>query len=348
MSYVLAGLDHEQITVRHVDSRGRSARPVLSLVPLVRAVVTLVALKASGRVDVVHVNMSYRGSTLRKGVVARVCRSLRIPTILHLHTCEFEEFYGRLPSFLQGAVRATFQRADHVVVLGHVWESFVVDQLRVPSGRVTVLYNAAPGPSQLAPRDAESAREDVRLLFLGQLGARKGVPELLCALARLRDLPVHWSITMAGDGDGGARALASELGILERITFAGWLDSVQVHDLLKSSDILILPSHAEGLPMAIIEAFALGVAVIASSVGAIPEIVMDRETGLLVPAGDLDALEEAIKTLCLDTVLRDTVARTGRKTWESSFEIGSYTERLTDIWFNTIHHEREDTRPNDR
>jgi glycosyltransferase involved in cell wall biosynthesis len=138
---------------------------------------------------------------------------------------------------------------------------------------------------------------------------------------------------MAGDGEiEKAKTLARELGILHRITFTGWLDSPGVHDLLESSDVLILPSYAEGLPMAIVEAFAFEVAVIASSVGAIPEIVVDHKSGLLVSPGDVDALEQAIRDLCADDQLRESLARAGRSTWESRLEIGQYTERITEIW----------------
>jgi glycosyltransferase involved in cell wall biosynthesis len=333
MSYVLALLEPQQIEVHHIDSRGRSSRPILSLGPLLRACAALVAAKARRKVDVAHINMSYRGSTIRKGVVAWTCRTLRIPVVLHLHTCEYEEFYRRLPSTLQRAARATFLRADHVVVLGRVWESFVVDELGVPRQRVTILYNAAPGPAEIRHRQSRSVREGIRLLFVGQLGARKGVTELLTALSRMEADSGDWSLTMAGDGDiEKAKTLARELGILHRITFTGWLDSPGVHDLLESSDVLILPSHAEGLPMAIVEAFAFGVAVIASSVGAIPEIVVDCKSGLLVSPGDVDALEHAIRVLCADDQLRESLARAGRSTWERQLEIGQYTERIIEIW----------------
>lgn len=333
MSYVLALLDPEQIEVQHIDSRGRRSHPILSLGPLLRACAALVAVKARRKVDVVHINMSYRGSTIRKSVVAWTCRILRIPVVLHLHTCEYEEFYGKLPSALQRAARATFLRADHVVVLGRVWESFVVEVLGVPRQNVTVLYNAAPGPAETRIRQSRSVQDGIRLLFVGQLGPRKGVPELLSALSRMEADSRDWSLTMAGDGDiERAKTLAQDLGILDRITFTGWLDTPGVHDLLKSSDVLILPSHAEGLPMAIVEAFAFEVAVIASSVGAIPEIVIDRASGLLVSPGDVDELERAIRDLCADDQLRDSLARAGRGTWESHLEIGQYTKRISEIW----------------
>jgi glycosyltransferase involved in cell wall biosynthesis len=134
-----------------------------------------------------------------------------------------------------------------------------------------------------------------------------------------------WSITMAGDGDiAGSRKRAQELGLLDRVTFTGWLDAEQVDDLLESSDVLVLPSYAEGLPMSVIEAFAHGVAVIATPVGAIPEIVIDGESGLLVPAGDTGALCE--------------LARAGRKMWEKDLDITEYAVRLSTIWRTVAAH----------
>jgi glycosyltransferase involved in cell wall biosynthesis len=170
------------------------------------------------------------------------------------------------------------------------------------------------------------------------LGARKGAPDLLQALAGLRS-DLGWSITMAGDGDiAGSRKRAQELGLLDRVTFTGWLDAEQVDDLLESSDVLVLPSYAEGLPMSVIEAFAHGVAVIATPVGAIPEIVIDGESGLLVPAGDTGALCDVIQTLCVDADMRQKLARAGRKMWEKDLDITEYAVRLSTIWRTVAAH----------
>jgi len=233
-----------------------------------------------------------------------------------------------------------FQRADHIIVLGRIWENFLNEELGVPKRNVSILYNAAPGPPELVSRHSGLDTE-VRLLFVGQLGARKGVPELLQALSRIPRLPFAWSITMAGDGDiGGAQQLALELGILDRVTFTGWLDSVQIRGLLESSDVLILPSHAEGFPMAIVEAFAYGVAVISSPVGAIAEIVLNNENGLLVSVGDVNALEQAIEALCLDGQFRERLGLAGRRAWEGHLNIAIYANRLVEIWFDVVGRER--------
>jgi len=234
-----------------------------------------------------------------------------------------------------------FQRADQIIVLGRIWESFLNEELGVSMQKVSILYNAAPGPPELVSRHSGLNRETVRLLFVGQLGARKGVPELLQALSRIPRPSFAWSITMAGDGDvGGARQSALELGILDRVTFTGWLDSAQIRGLLESSDILILPSHAEGFPMAIVEAFAYGVAVISSPVGAIAEIVLNNENGLLVSVGDVNALEQAIEALCLDVQFRERLGLAGRRAWENHLNIETYADRLVEIWFDVVSRDR--------
>jgi len=230
-----------------------------------------------------------------------------------------------------------FQRADHIIVLGRIWESFLIEELGVSKRNVSILYNAAPGPPELVSRHSGLNEETIRLLFVGQLGARKGVPELLQALSRIPRLPFAWSMTMAGDGDiDRARQSALELGILDRITFTGWLDSAHIRGLLESSDILILPSHAEGFSMAIVEAFAYGVAVISSPVGAIPEIVLNNENGLLVSVGDVNALEQAIEALCLDGQFRERLGLAGRRAWEIHLNIANYANRLVEIWFDVV------------
>jgi glycosyltransferase involved in cell wall biosynthesis len=337
MSYVMTGLDLDQIRIRHIDSRGRSKSPILSALPLLRACVVLIVLRARRRVDLAHINLSYRGSTIRKCTIAWLSYAMRIPTVMHLHACEYEEFFDRLPTVLQRLICKTFQRADRVIVLGHVWERFLVDELHVPEERVTVLYNASPGP--VAPAPAKSGRfahEAVHLLFLGQLGTRKGVPELLTALSRSQTLPIKWSLTMAGDGDvDGAKKRCHGLGIGDRTTFTGWVNPDRVQSLLEWSDVLILPSHAEGSPMVIVEAFAHGVSVIATPVGAIPEIVEDGKSGLLVPVGDIDALQEAIESLCVDEALRTALSLSGRRAWETRFAIDPYTEQLVQLWIHT-------------
>src|SRR5262249_21780432 len=154
-----------------------------------------------------------------------VCRLARVPVVLHLHASSYPEFYARLPRPARRVVRWAFRVPAAVVVLAESWREYACRVLQVPPERVRVLPNAVPGPDRLGIRRRASG-EPLEVLFLGRLGARKGVPELLAALAdpRLRSAP--WRATLAGDGDGDRfRRQAVQLGVGERVSFPGWIDA---------------------------------------------------------------------------------------------------------------------------
>jgi glycosyltransferase involved in cell wall biosynthesis len=325
MSYALAALP-PGTPVRVLDSRGHARHPVLSLFPLLRVCATLAVLGLTRAADVAHVNLSSHGSTLRKWAVVAVCRAVRVPVVLHLHASSYPAFFDRLPGAAQRAVRRMFQRAASVVVLSESWRAYVCGTLAVPPGRVTVLPNAAPAgcvPAGLGNRP--------EVLFLGRLGERKGVPELLAALTRPGLAHVH--TTLAGDGPVEEyRRRAADLGLAARTHLPGWVDAATARDLLARAHVLVLPSHAEGSPMAVIEAFAHGVPVVATPVGGIPELVTDGVDGLLVPPGDPDALAAALIRLLTDEPLRAGLAAGARATWARTHTMDAYAAGLSDVW----------------
>lgn len=331
MSSALAALPAGESEHRVLDTRGHGSSPWSSALPLLRSCAVLLRLGARGQVDVAHVNISSHGSAFRKGVVVRVCRLARIPVVLHLHASSFPEFFEPLPARVQGWVRTTFGLATRVVVLGQLWRRYVEEVLAVPPDRVTVLPNAT-GPAA-APAAPRAPGEPLHLLFLGRLGPRKGIPELLEALAdpRLRDR--EWRATLAGDGDvEGYRVRADELGLQGRVAFPGWVGPAAVSALLAQAHVLALPSHAEGLPISVLEALAAGVAVVCTPVGSVAEVVVDEENGLLVPVGDAGRLADAVLRLLDDEGLRARLAGAGLQTWRRDHSVEQYALRLAAEW----------------
>lgn len=142
----------------------------------------------------------------------------------------------------------------------------------------------------------------LKLLFVGRLEYRKGVDVLLNALRALKIRHPQIRLTVAGDGLERPRleSLSRHLGIEDSVQFTGALDEDGIADALQSVDILIVPSLAEGLPVVIFEAFASCVPVVASTVAGIPEAVIHRETGLLVPPCNSEALSSSISSLLSD------------------------------------------------
>lgn len=336
MSYVLASMPRTEAEIYVLDPRGHSQRPIWSVFSLARAWVTLVALGVARRVDVAHINMSSHGSSVRKPIMLWTCRMLRIPVILHLHASEYPAFFSTLPPLAKRFLRRTFAAADVVLVLGSQYREYVCNDLAVPARKVRVLLNGSPGPDSAPVRAPRSGSEPLKILFLGRLGERKGVPELLAALADHRFDAVQWLATLAGDGDvAHYRAQARALGLGERVRFPGWVSTPDANRLLLESDVLVLPSRAEGLPMSVIEAFAYGVPVVSTAVGAIGDIVEHGFNGLLVPAGDSAPLADALLTLLADDSLRRRLACNARRTWENELDIASYARKLTSYWQTT-------------
>ena len=306
-----------------VDTRG-SGHAGNAALAFARALFRLMGLRLSGRLGTVHANLSKRGSTARKLIVSLLAAATGTPLVLHLHGSGYDGFFAALPAFAQRRVAAMFRRADRVVVLGQGWADWVVDTLGVPPQRVHILYNGVPLPARVERREGPC-----RILFLGRIGARKGVPELLQALGSAPLRNRGWTAVLAGDGEVEPyRSRVAEAGLAERIALPGWLDAAAAADLLAQADILVLPSHAENFPIAVIEALAAQVAVITTPVGATPELLSDGQSALFVPAGDALALADAIARLIDDPALRHAIAAAGRIVFMEKLDIATLARRL--------------------
>ena len=201
-------------------------------------------------------------------------------------------------------------------VLGR-WSAWFADVVFVPSEqtgrevqrdygrcRPLVLPNAgrAVEDEQQVPQRRSSLANGaakLRLLYVGRLRIRKGVEVLLHAVSRLVQRGVDVQLRLAGDGERteSLEALNRELGLQSQVTFLGRCDRSQLTDEFRSSDALVVPSTYEGMPLVILEAMSHGLPVVASAVSGIPEVVLDGETGWLVPAEDVGALVTALTEL---------------------------------------------------
>jgi glycosyltransferase involved in cell wall biosynthesis len=142
--------------------------------------------------------------------------------------------------------------------------------------------------------------------------------------------PVH--VWLAGEGDlrGVLKTQARRRGLAERIHFLG--SRSDVFALMRCADLISLPSRFEGHPLALLEAMALGKAVVASSVGGVPETVRDGETGLLVPRGDVRALARALAQLRDDGALRTRLGREAAREVRARFHVRFTVAALEDTY----------------
>ncbi len=314
--------------LRPLDTRGARG-PLWSLGVLAVALFRLAQGRCSGRLAGVHVNMAERLSLVRKSVVVMFCHALGIPVIVHLHAAQLHRAWPTLPALARSMVRHVFSLPACCIVLGRESANFVQRELGVPVHRIERVINGVPEPTWLRPPRTLGRASTPQLLFVGNLSARKGVPQLLRALALAPLAGVPLRLTLAGGGDiEGYRAIAQAMGLGDRVYFAGWTEQAQVARLMSEADLLVLPSHDEGLPLVILEALACGVPVVCTPVGEIAHVLQDRVHAHFVAPGDVSGLARTLAALLADAPQRTALSQQGRALYRQSFALPRFFDQI--------------------
>ena len=321
--------------VRVIDTRGKGGKASMAW-HFLAALSSLLGLGAIGRIDLLHIHMSAYGSALRKGVLAVLGSMLGIPVIVHMHGSNFGEFFSKLPGPGRRALRFALNRAQHIIVLGKGWRDFLIAEAGVAPQKIVVIFNGVPGPRNIN-QPASGSGNAARIVFLGQLGERKGVPELLAAFQSRQLLSRPWTATVAGDGAvTETRTAVAQAGLQDRVSVPGWLDRDATGELLRNADIFVLPSHFEAMPIAILEAMAHRVPVIATPVGAIPEFLTDGQNALLVPPGAQDQLADALARLIDDPNERSRLGAAGHRVFHDRFDISVAANQILALYHSAV------------
>jgi glycosyltransferase involved in cell wall biosynthesis len=319
--------------VRHVATQ-RDGSTAAKIAVFVRGALQFMVEMIRFRPNVIHLHTSARGSFVRKAALLWISRPFRIPVVMHMHASGFPAFYEAAPRPARMAIRATLRRADAFIALGEVWSSRMREI--VPEARIIAVPNAV----RLGHRTTQPEQgEPVRVVFLGRIGDHKGAFNLLDAWAKLTREPdfgsgphVAAQLSMAGDGDAQrARRQIRELDLHDSVELHDWLSEAEVGDLLDRAHVLVLPSRNEGQPMAVLEAMARGMCVIATDVGGIPEMIGD-DCGILIAPEDTEAIVAALRRVVNDPELRARCGAAAHTRVENNFEVDVVQHRLDALY----------------
>jgi glycosyltransferase involved in cell wall biosynthesis len=349
-----------QVVALQLARAARAAGHEVSFVAPAAGPFTELAERDSFRVDLLDLNRTYRiGEALR---LARLLRARRTD-VLHTHAGIAANTLGRVAARLAGAAvvshmhienyfpasrpRAAVHRAlDNLTARLSARIVAVSDDTRralarqgYPALRMEVVHNGLdlnglPHGRRPGLRSELGVPDEAPLVGeIARLCAVKGQRELIGAMAEVPDarlVLVGRDLEEGGAYLGELEEHAARLGVAERVVFAGYRDDA--HEVLEELDVVALPSWTEGLPVVVLEALAHARPVVATPVGGTPELVIDGETGLLVPPRDPAALAAAIRRLLEDPALAQRLGAAGRALVEQRFSERQMTERVLAIY----------------
>jgi glycosyltransferase involved in cell wall biosynthesis len=257
-------------------------------------------LLISRKVSLAHVHVACDVSFWRKCIFVLAAKTFRAPVLLHIHAGHFPEFYfDRCTKLQKWIVRRVLNSVDHIAVVSRPLDGFI-RSIAKPKSIVTI-----KNPATLSIGTKPRQRHPTTILFLGHLSAEKGVYDLIHAMRDVAAIFPDARLLLCGDGDLEAiNKTIKSLGLSDVIEVLGWVDQEKRGELLVTSTIFVLPSHAEGLPMSILEAMVAELPVIATDVGGIPEAIDHERDGLLIPPGDVASLTTSILRLLQDPAER--------------------------------------------
>lgn len=319
------GVAHEVLpfpVLRKVALRSPAAAARF-LLSFVRAVPALARWLRRQDADLVYV------STVIAPVWLCAARLARCRVVCHVHESE--------PGMSRPAARLLLLplRLADVVIANSMDTRRWIDgsTSRRTRARTHLLYNGVPDPQPApAPRALRAAGERAELVLVGRLSERKGQDVAVRALAALVDSGHDAALTLVGDCFPGyehvvrgLERLVAELGLGDRVTFAGFTDP-RPH--LDRAHVALVPSRVEPFGLVAVEALMLGLPVVASDVGGLPEIITDGVTGRLVPPDDPAALAGALADLLADPAAAAELGRAGREDVRVRFSAVTYAERF--------------------
>jgi glycosyltransferase involved in cell wall biosynthesis len=325
-----------------LDSTQAGNPPPIFIIRIVQACKRLIIysyLLFTSNVKTVILFVAGHASLVEKGTMAWVAKLfgkqvLMFPRAGILITSANTSYYSNK------WIRTMFQGATHILCQGIAWQLFIVHKVGFNIDKTTIIYNWTATEDLLLigeKRIFGLTNKKPVILFLGWLEEDKGVFNLLNCSKRLL---VHYDFELLIAGDGRASHEAMKFvdvnGLTENITFLGWISGKKKAEILSKSDVLVLPSWEEGFPNALVEAMSAKLAVIATTVGTIADVVTSEENVLLVPPKDETQLEKAIERMIIDKEFRFRIAESGHLFAKNYFTVDTAVDKLTMIIDNDL------------
>jgi len=294
------------------------------------------------RPKILHLPVTSGLAFWKSALLILLGKAFQMKTIAHLHGGRFDQFYREQNPLIRRIIGWVFHKADIVIALSSRWKRFLFEEVR-PDLQVEVVSNTI---DLLFAHEIEqgidfSQRKEKSILFLGSLGHRKGVFDILEAIPLVWDKHPDACFVFAGEEEKrGEKSQIDQVcrkkQLKDNIQFLGMVTGQAKIELFKKSMVYILPSYGENLPYSLLEAMATGLPVVTTPVGAIPEIIENGYNGFLVEPGDYEALAKRILQILDEPMLREKMSQANIKTIKNGFLPDTVTIKFDELYTRLI------------
>lgn len=285
-------------------------------------------LSCYNKYDNIHIHMASRMSTFRKIVYINKARRKNKNIILHIHGAEYKQFYNdECNAKKRKKISNAFKKVDRIIVLSEEWKDFFKNIVEDET-KIVVIYN-----SIIIPKDFNKNINTNNLLFLGKIGDRKGIFDLIDVFEKVVERFPDAKLYVGGDGEiDKLKKIINSKKLSDNIIYVGWISGDEKDKLLKNCSFYVLPSYNEGMPMSVLEGMAYKNVTISTNVGGIPKVIQNEENGIIINPGDKNKLYEYIIKLLNNEDLRRKLSNNARKTIENKFDSMKNLDKLIKIY----------------
>jgi glycosyltransferase involved in cell wall biosynthesis len=295
------------------------------LLEFIKACFKIVTLKC-GEDDILHFHMASYGSFFRKYILFQLAPKKCIK-IIHIHGGGFEEFYKKSNHLVKKMIKDMLNKSDKILTVSKSLFNTVSSVIGIKEDKISVLYNGI----EINNEETDVLKENI-ILFMGKLVDYKGIYDFIQAISLIKNEIGDYEVLIAGDGDiDNFNKLLKEHGLEKQSKMLGWVSGEHKKALLRKAKLFVAPSYSESFGISIVEAMNNEIAVIATNIGGIPEIITNGIDGILINPGDIDKLSQVITHMINNENHREKLAQEALKT-SKKFSIDQSMHNLNMIY----------------
>jgi len=301
---------------------------------------------------IVHVQMANFFYFYSRSIDIIVCKLFGRKVIFHLRGGKFREFYGKSSLLGKKYIKFMLKISDRIIALSDSWRGFLATIAK--KEKIIVVPNGVRceefGLANNKKKELGFHEDHIFAVYISPIAQSKGAFDIIEAIPKVTEKIKNITFIFCGPEEFTGelekfKRKVSERALDKFVIYAGMVYGQEKVDYYMSSDIFLLPSYAENLPNALLEAMAAGLAVVVSDAGAIPEIVKDGVNGFLIKAGDVDAIAQNIIKLAGDAESRKYMGKKNRELALEKYDMRIIAERIDEVYQCLLGHRTNENRP---